>query len=165
MKRHLMPIMVILVLTSWLLVGCSQKTTTYYNREFGYSVNMPKNWEVMDKSVDLITGAKLPKNTVGFCSELSRIADSVYVEVMPGKSALSAVTEEYLVPNTEYKVHEYGKGNYIVYRRFASGPSWSSWRITYYIYYNRFLYEITFNEDGTRKKVYVSVDGYGKVNY
>ncbi len=162
MKRYLIVILAILVLASVLTVGCSQATVTYRNEQFGYSVLMPQSWEVVDKPVD-ITGE--PKeNTIGFRSELSPGADWVRVKVKPGESAYSAVTSIPVIPNISLKVYEYGKNGYVVESRLLLVPS-DDWRITYYIEYNDNLYKITFDKESTAKKVYVSIDGYGKVNH
>jgi len=162
MKKYLIAIQIlILAMASGLVVSCSQETTTYYHRQFGYSVKMPKSWEVVENPVHWITGSPL-KNTVGFRSELSLEADWVDVEVRTGESAYSAVGKLYQPANTESKLYEYGKNGYVHETRWLGDKSW---RMSYYIEYNNRLYVITFNTKETSKKVYVSIDGYGKVNY
>jgi hypothetical protein len=156
--------MVILVLASGLGVGCAGETTTYYNRQFGYSVQMPKSWVVDEQPYQGIPGEHL-QNAVLFGSEESFPEDWVEVAVIPGKSASSAIIEQHLGLNTEYKVHEYGKDGYVLYVRVPSAGGWSNWIVVYYIEQDGFLYHIKFNEEGTQKKAYVSIDGYGKVNY
>lgn len=163
MKRYLIPISIlILSIASGLLIGCTNQTTTYYNSQFGYSVEMPDGWEVIEQPADSIT-LQVMDNTVGFRSELSSTADWVYVEVIPGKSASSAISEIHSVANTETRVYEYGKNGYVYEWRWLLGES-RNWGIVYYIDYNERLYEISFNEEGTCNKVHVSIDGYGKVN-
>ncbi|MBI2304373.1 MAG: hypothetical protein HYU86_06460 [Chloroflexi bacterium] len=162
-KRYLISILIVLVLASGVLIACSEETTTYYHREFGYSVKMPKSWEVVENPVHSITGRPL-KNTVGFRSELSLEADWLDVEVRTNESAYSAVSNLYQPSNTESKLYEYGKNGYVHETRWL-GIGEKSWRISYYIGYNKRLYVITFNTKETRQKAYVSIDGYGKVNY
>lgn len=160
MKQYVLLIALLLSIT---LVGCNQESTIYNNGEFGYSVKMPKSWKVIDNPVNMFSKQAL-QNTVGFIGESSYSAN-LLVEVIPKGDAYSAVIAQHLWPETEYKVHEYGKNNYIVYQRYASGPRWSNWMMIYYIEYNGFLYQITFSDEATTKKAYVSIDGYGKVNY
>lgn len=158
MKRCLV-LITILALISGFAIGCG-KPITYHNAEFGYSVKMPASWEVVEKPVHWITGTPL-KNTVGFRSELSLEADWVNVEIRTGESAYSAISKLRLTSDWS-RVYEYGKNGYVHETRLF--PEKSS-RITYYIEHNNRLYVITFNKEKTCKKVYVSIDGYGKVNY
>ena len=159
-NRYIVPILAtILLLALGLLTGCGQETTTYYNDQFGYSVKMPTSWEIVEKPVHWITGTLL-KNTVGFRSELSPKAQWVSVEVEESPSWW--IYDESLGLG-EYKVQEYGKSGYLVkYRR---SPLEKKWMVIYHIKHNRSHYEITFDTEKTCKKVYVSIDGYGKVNY
>jgi hypothetical protein len=127
---------------------------------------MPPGWESVENAVSLITGRKYSENTIGFRSELSLEADWLYVEVERSKSAQSAVLDQRLFPGSaEYKVQEYGKNGYLVRSRFIGRVTWTEWRSVYYIEYNNQLYIITFKNPRTEKRVFVSIDGYGKVNH
>jgi len=158
MKRCLV-LITILALIWGFAIGCG-KPVTYHNTEFGYSVKMPASWEVVEKPVHWITGTPL-KNTVGFRSELSLKANWAYVEVRAGESAYSAISKLRLTGDWS-RVYEYGKNGYVHETRLFPEKSYT---IAYYIEYKNQLYVITFDKEETHKKVYVSIDGYGKVNY
>lgn len=150
-----------LVLTQG-LAGCAQETTTYHNLEFGYSIEMPNNWVVIEEPRNII-GYKL-EDTIGFQSELSRDADWVYVRV-ESVNVWWDLGDVRFYDGNEYKIHKYGDNGYIVESRSFSTLSDRKWKVIYYIKHERKLYTITFNDKGTPKKIYVAIDGYGKVNY
>lgn len=162
MKRYLLLVLIIILVLTPGLVGCAQETTTYYNSEFGYSVEMPKNWVVIEEPRNIV-GHRL-EDTIGFQSELSLDADWVHVGVK-SVDVWWDIGDVRFSDGNEYKIHKYGENGYIVERRSLSTLSDRKWKVTYYIKHDRKLYTITFNDKGTPKKVYVAIDGYGKVNY
>lgn len=160
MKRYLILILAVLVLTSGLLLACTEETTTYYHTEFGYSVQMPKSWKVIENPVHWITGRPL-QNTVGFRSEAKDIfkADWVNVEVT-GKPYWSIYDQK--LGLGEYKVQEYGsRGAYLV--RYRSSQL-DKWRWIIFVHHKGKLYDVTFSNEKAKEKVKVFIDGYGMVN-
>ena len=128
-------------------------------------MNMPEGWEVVENPVYFVTGDPYGDNAVGFRSKLSPDADWIYVEVKESNTILTWVPETKLFPQSEYKVFDYGKNGIYLETRRRDGASWSKWRLTYYIQYDGRLYTVTFNTKAAQKRAFVSIDGYGKVNY
>lgn len=150
-----------LVLTQG-VVGCTQDTIIYPNPEFGYSVEMPKNWVVIEEPRNIL--GHILEDTIGFQSELSRDADWVHVEVKTADLGWD-IGDVRFSDGNEYKIHKYGENGYLVENRSLSTVSDRKWKLIYYIEHDKKLYTITFNDNGTSKKVFVTIDGYGKVNY
>lgn len=160
MKRHLVVILAILVLLSATMMGCAQEqTTTYYNDKFGYSVEMPVSWELIEEPVDWITGTPL-ENTVGFRSEAKDIFKADWVTVEVTEKPYWSIYDKRLYLG-EYKVQEYGsRGAYLVrYRRDLR----DEWRWIIFVHDKEKLYEVTFSNEKAKDKVNVFIDGYGTV--
>ena len=163
-----------LLLASVGLVGCSQSTKTYTNRQLGYAVTMPIDWTFVENTSPEQEGdtvqfhAPIPPDIQGvvLVDEDERGVDRVSVQVTKGKRARDALRDTKLLPGSEFKTYEYGDNGYLVEYRWIRllSPTWIDWRVTYHIDHDGRLYTVTFKKKSTRKKVYVSIDGYGKVN-
>lgn len=49
MKRYIIILLAILVLIMGILVGCGEPTVIYRNQQYGYSLNLPKDWTLKEE--------------------------------------------------------------------------------------------------------------------
>lgn len=162
-KLNRILISTILALSLGLTPSCvkPELTVTYRNGQFGYYVEMPENWTIVDKPVHWITGRPL-ENEVGFRSEAKDIwkADWASVEVEEPSCWCNAATWGV----GEYCIHRYGsKEAWLV--KYKHSPIDKYWRLyIIFVHHEGKLYKVTFSSQKAMQKVKVFINGYGKVN-
>ena len=149
-----------------LLVACGTATKSFDHPTFGYTVTMPEDWQVEEEVAD-IDGATVP-NLVRFSSDdAPHSSGEAWVTVMFSKGVtLSDSRSVQRMTCWSYNEHEfsdYGNSGYIKRDRHLFVHSWTDWHRTYYIEVNGGLYEIFYSPESARKKVFLTIDGYGTV--
>jgi hypothetical protein len=176
MKRHFIPVVVILVLALVPLLGCGQ-TTVYNNHKYGYSVESPNDW--------VIEGGKKESDTVCYGTvdgrpTLNTIV-SVHITPMTGSQELHKVVMEQfdrdcaiisILDYCEEKVTKLSENHYQLEGRQLAHNA-IQWFSADFVLRNNLLYEVTYTSADTAPgdspnrreldKVHVYVDGYGKV--